>query len=278
MAPPTLLGWNRSDGTALLKESQRHVRRDLLPTLNADTRNQVGLGRSDVPLSVRAVRSLTVSCCVCALPPCSVGQGPEAKQKSLVDLLHKTQTEGKQLSRSGSEYGSLADKDSEAAGGGGGGAAAAGSTGGPGSVAGDGLEDHAAADGAAAAAEHRTSEGGGAAGQEPGSGGADGGREQGAGAAPGRPRVLLPAMLTVSSQQACKYMRHYGQIMRWEERRFAGVTFHAVGKSRVVRTSKGAPLERLTLCHSAARTHRNLPGATALDVHPVTPGPCTGSS
>ncbi|KAG2485571.1 hypothetical protein HYH03_015735 [Edaphochlamys debaryana] len=162
-----------------------------------------------------------------------VGDAPEGKQKSLVDLLHKTAAEGQQLSRNASQQ-ALQRTDSTAA------SDAGGSSTGPGGGAAGEGEDAAhsssGADGAAYATatapspgpstpgpsglgqgqghEHAHGEGGeGGAAAERGAAGPPGpstpGGQPGAGGAP-----KSPNMMTVSSQQGLKFMTLYGRIMR----------------------------------------------------------------
>ncbi|EFJ46296.1 hypothetical protein VOLCADRAFT_93432 [Volvox carteri f. nagariensis] len=158
------------------------------------------------------------------------GQGamPEGRQKSLVDLLNRTTAEGKQLSRNGSQQSSLGDVAAAAANGGDAAAAATcatpttpGEEEGPArtsasSTAGEPAAATAAAvpgtpGGTEAVVEQSSSLGpAGLSGGSSSSGGAEGG-----GGGPGNrgpPRRL--AMLTISSQQALKYMKHYGELMR----------------------------------------------------------------
>ncbi|KAG2448902.1 hypothetical protein HYH02_006250 [Chlamydomonas schloesseri] len=159
------------------------------------------------------------------------GNAPEGKQKSLVDLLQKTTAEGKELSRNNSQHSNLAAAGSTAAA-----AAAAGgaeeggserrsSSGAPEAHPGTSSSGTAADGHTAAAAAPSTpasgsaAAGAGAAGAAGTPGPADRGAagpagSSGSGAAPGQPPPRTPNMLTISSQQALKYIKHYGQIMK----------------------------------------------------------------
>ncbi|KAG2432824.1 hypothetical protein HXX76_008558 [Chlamydomonas incerta] len=139
------------------------------------------------------------------------GNAPEGKQKSLVDLLQKTTAEGKELSRNNSQHINLSAAGS--------GAAGAGAEEGAGS-------ERQSSSGAADAAPGTSGSGEGQAGAStpapggPGAaaagagtpGAADRGAAGPAGPSGGQPRA--PNMLTISSQQALKYIKHYGQIMK----------------------------------------------------------------
>lgn len=148
----------------------------------------------------------------CRLPPRSLGQGnaPEGKQKSLVDLLQKTTAEGKELSRNNSQHTNLAAAESGAGGGaeeGGSGSERQSSSGAAEASAGtSGTGDAHATPSTPAPA------GSGAAAAGAGTPGAADRGAAGPAGSSGQPRT--PAMLTISSQQALKYIRHYGQIMK----------------------------------------------------------------
>ncbi|GLC36679.1 hypothetical protein PLESTB_000129400 [Pleodorina starrii] len=151
------------------------------------------------------------------------GQGAvaEGRQKSLVDLLQRTTEEGKQLSRHGSQQSGLGDAGAT----GGDGAAAAAAAGGEDADGAGGSAAVAAEPQPAAAAAGSDAAGPSSASLSTGlstsvSGAVEGSDAslRGAGSvaagAPGRGAPRRPAMLTISSQQALKYMKHYGEIMR----------------------------------------------------------------
>ncbi|PNW77589.1 hypothetical protein CHLRE_10g443350v5 [Chlamydomonas reinhardtii] len=138
------------------------------------------------------------------------GNAPEGKQKSLVDLLQKTTAEGKELSRNNSQHTNLAAAESGAGGGaeeGGSGSERQSSSGAAEASAGtSGTGDAHATPSTPAPA------GSGAAAAGAGTPGAADRGAAGPAGSSGQPRT--PAMLTISSQQALKYIRHYGQIMK----------------------------------------------------------------
>ncbi|GIL58297.1 hypothetical protein Vafri_13375 [Volvox africanus] len=155
---------------------------------------------------------------------------PEGRQKSLVDLLNRTTAEGRELSRSGSHQSNLEDVAAAAAGANTNDTAAPSTSNGaageedtPCQTAASSASQEPVAqtatavgssssglDGAAVAAEQR-----GAAGPAGPSGSSGGAAEATAVGVPGgRGPPRRPAMLTISSQQALKYMKHYGELMR----------------------------------------------------------------